>query len=106
MSKPKNYVYYLVDPRTKEVKYVGKTKNPMSRFKQHMTKLDKTSTPKKRWLQELFAKGMKPKMIIAQEVNGEGREEEQYHLDRHRDTALNIHNPRKGAPSRSREEIE
>ena len=86
MTKEKNYVYYLIDPRTKEVKYVGKTKNPPSRFKQHIKKLDKTMTPKKKWLLELRAKGLQPKMIIAQEVNGDGRAEEQYHLDRHKDT--------------------
>jgi len=106
MTPAKNYVYYLIDPRTKEVKYVGKTKNPPSRYKQHITKLDKTMTPKKRWLLELRSKGLMPKMIIAQEVNGEGRDEEQYHLNRHKDTALNIHNPEKGAKSRSWDEIE
>ncbi len=105
MSKAINYVYYLTDPRTNEVKYVGKTKNPKARFKQHITKLDKTMTPKKKWLLELASKGMKPKMMIAMEVRGEGREEEQYHLDRHRDTALNIHNPRRGQASRKLDEI-
>lgn len=106
MNKGKNYIYYLVDPRTKEVKYVGKTKNPGARYKQHMSKLDKTMTPKKRWLLDLFSKGLKPKMTIAMVVDIDGREEEQYHLDKHKDTALNIHNPRKGEASRSWDEIE
>lgn len=105
MTAKKNHVYYLIDPRTNEVKYVGKTKNPKSRYKQHITKLDKTMTPKKRWLLELRSKGLQPKMIIAQTVNGDGRQEEQYHLNKHKGTALNIHNPEKGAPSRSMDEI-
>jgi predicted GIY-YIG superfamily endonuclease len=106
MTPKQNHVYYLVDPRNNEVKYVGKTKNPKSRYKQHITKLDKTMTPKKQWLMELFAKGLQPKMIIAETVNGEGRIEEQAHLDKHKSTALNIHNPGKGVASRSRDEIQ
>lgn len=105
MTATKDYIYYLKDPRTNEVKYVGKTKRPKARFKQHITKLDKTMTPKKKWLLELRSKGLIPKMTIAQEVIGDGRKAEQFHLNKHKDTALNIHNPEKGAPSRNWDEI-
>ena len=40
------YIYALVDPITKDVKYVGKSKKPKSRYTQHIKKLDKTGTPK------------------------------------------------------------
>ena len=99
------YVYYLRCPLTDQVKYVGKTKNPKTRYKQHINKLDKTSTPKRRWLILLFSKGLQPKMEIAVKVNGDARQQEQEHLDKHKATALNIHNPKKGAKSRNIDEI-
>ena len=101
------YIYYLQDPRNNEVKYVGATKNPKTRYKQHIKKLDKTPTPKKRWLISLFALGLNPKMKIVDKSDNErdARELEQHHLDINYTTALNIHNPRKGAKSKSREDI-
>ena len=101
----KEYIYYLIDPRNNEVKYIGKTKTPKRRYRQHLKKLDRNATPKNLWLLELFKLKLAPKMIIAQEISGDGREAEQRHLDLHKTTALNIHNPRKGEKSRKTEEI-
>ena len=65
MKKETQYIYYLTDPITNEVKYVGKTKTPKSRYEQHLRKLDKTNTPKRQWLVELFKKGLKPKNNVS-----------------------------------------
>lgn len=97
----KTYIYYLRCPIEKTVKYVGATKNPKTRFKQHITKLDSLNTQKKIWLTMLFEKKLLPTMEIIDfaENETEGREKEQYYVDLHKNTILNIHNPAKGEKS-------
>ena len=100
------YIYTLIDPITDVVKYVGKSKTPKARYKQHINKLDKTMTPKKIWLLGLFEKGLKPEMEIVEKITDEaGREREQHFVTMHEATTLNIHNPKKGMKSRDRNEF-
>ena len=101
----KEYIYYLLDPRDGIVRYVGKSKDPNKRYRQHIKKLDKRNTPKKLWLLKLFSLDMKPTLEIKEIVEGaRAREREQYHVDKNRATTLNIHNPAKGAKARKRDE--
>lgn len=93
------YIYYLICPIDKEVKYVGKSVNPKSRYYQHIKKLDKLMTPKRKWLEMLFSKGLKPEIEIVDSVIGDGRELEEYHVSLNKETILNIHNPGKGKKS-------
>jgi hypothetical protein len=76
--------------------YVGCTKNPENRYKQHISKLDKWMTPKRKWLELLFEKGLKPEMKVVEECIDNGREIEQFHVYLHQNTITNIHNPEKG----------
>jgi hypothetical protein len=99
------YIYYLIDPITDDVKYVGKSKKPKSRYNQHIKKLDKGQTPKRKWLQSLFDQGLKPRLKVVEEVDGNAREREQHHVTLHQNTILNIHNPEKGMASRDWNEI-
>ncbi len=94
------YIYALICPIENNVKYVGKTKNPKTRYNQHVKKLDKSFTPKRKWLEMLFEKGLLPKIKIIEETNEiQGRDREQYFCDFYKDTILNIHNPEKGMKS-------
>lgn len=95
----KEYIYYLICPIDGKVKYVGKTKHPETRYKQHVKKLDKLMTPKRIWLEGLFAENLMPIMKVVEEVpdGKNAREREQYHVTKNQDTILNIHNPAKGA---------
>ena len=94
------YIYALICPVSNEIKYIGKSKNPKTRYNQHIRKLDKQLTPKRRWLEGLFEKGLKPDIKILKECKeGDGRELEQYYCDMNRNTILNIHNPGKGMKS-------
>lgn len=95
----KEYVYYLICPIDKQVKYVGKSKNPATRYKQHITKLDKLMTPKRAWLEMLFRRGLKPICEVVCECEGDARDMEQHHVTLHKETILNIHNPQKGQKS-------
>lgn len=94
------YVYGLVCPIDETVKYVGKSKNPKKRYQQHLKKLDKQMTPKRKWLENLASKNLSPRLLILSEIDGDAREEEQKYLDAFSDTTLNIHNPKKGAKSK------
>lgn len=62
------YIYALVDPRTKEIRYVGRSKSPDRRHLQH--KLSKERTPKGAWIEELRSAGIEPQMVILQKLPG------------------------------------
>lgn len=94
-----DYIYLLKCPLSGEVKYVGKTANPERRYKQHVKKLDKQMTPKRKWLEMLFAKNLKPIIEVIEKVDGDGRDREQFYVTKYKDTVLNIHNPEKGMKS-------
>lgn len=74
MSKPRDTIIYaLVDPRTKEVRYVGKTKSKMcARIKTHLRHVrypkNRNFTHKEAWLKGLIDAGMKPKKQILEIV--------------------------------------
>lgn len=92
------YIYFLICPIEKTVKYVGKSKDPKKRYNQHIKKLDKQKTPKRLWMESLFNQNKLPILeIVCQTENG--RDLEQYYFDLHKKTALNIHNPEKGKKS-------
>lgn len=95
------HVYYLLDPITKDVKYVGMSKNPKRRYRQHISKLDKLMTDKRKWLEGLFEKKLLPeiKIVGSYDSEKEGREMEQQHVTMNKNTILNIHNPGKGRKS-------
>lgn len=59
------FIYTLVDPRCGEVRYVGKTDDPIGRAKTH---LRKEATIKGRWVQSLIADGVAPVLEILDEV--------------------------------------
>lgn len=61
-------IYALVDPRTNEVKYVGKTcQNINIRLSSHMR--DRRPSKKTNWIKSLSALGMKPVPLILESIN-------------------------------------
>lgn len=56
-------VYVLIDPVDWIVRYVGTSKNPNTRFKEHMRELD-GDTEMKRWIKSLSDSGKSPIMVI------------------------------------------
>jgi len=79
-SPDRNYktlisIYALVDPETEQVRYIGKSLHPESRFNAHMH--DHTRSQKGDWIQGLIKRGLVPEMRIVEEVprdQGEMRE--------------------------------
>jgi hypothetical protein len=74
----KTYIYALTDPRTNEVRYIGKADEPSTRLKHHLKpKQLQVKTAKNSWLKNLLADNIQPKLKIVEEVfieNWENRE--------------------------------
>lgn len=64
----KFYVYVLVDPRTGEWRYVGRTKNLGSRLSVHMTARFENKR-KTAWIDELRAAGLRPRLMVVCECD-------------------------------------
>jgi hypothetical protein len=61
------YIYALCDPKTKEVRYVGKADNPNCRYVQHLS--DNGRTWKANWVKKLKLNGLRPSLKILEEVH-------------------------------------
>lgn len=63
-------IYALTDPRTDEVRYIGKSTSGLKRPKEHLrpTQL-KPNTHKTRWIRQLLTQGLKPKIQILEEFS-------------------------------------
>lgn len=65
--KQKTFIYTLTDPRTNEVRYVGKSNNPNKRLYCHLGRTEKNH--KYSWLINLNKEGLKPILHIIDEVS-------------------------------------
>jgi hypothetical protein len=62
-------IYALVDPRTDQIKYIGKSVKPEKRFRDHVSPFYmKAETHKNHWLRQLDREGLKPRLKILHEV--------------------------------------
>lgn len=62
------FIYGLVDPKTNELRYVGKSVNPLVRLRKHISERNVHDTYKDRWLRKLYDLSIKPELIIIDEV--------------------------------------
>jgi hypothetical protein len=66
---PKFIIYALQDPTTMEIRYIGRSCSGLVRPKQHTFPSSlKHPNPKNDWLRPLAAQGLKPTVIVLQEV--------------------------------------
>jgi hypothetical protein len=73
----KVFIYSLVDPETKQVRYIGKTNNPSRRIYDHLHAQGKTH--RHRWIASLMSKKLPPEIQIIEEVAiSSWQEREQY----------------------------
>ena len=65
------FIYELIDPRTNEPRYIGKTNNPNYRLKNgHLNNSElKNKTYKCNWIKSLLKQNLKPTLNIIDEVN-------------------------------------
>jgi group I intron endonuclease len=57
------YIYSLVDPRTNQIRYVGKTVNFQKRLKHHINE-NRNRTHKEQWIHGLKKQGLLPQLEI------------------------------------------
>jgi len=61
-------IYVLKDPRTNEVRYIGKANNPVERYRNHNNKGRDKNTHKRNWINELWKNKLKPILEIIDTV--------------------------------------
>jgi len=67
MTKIVAYIYALCEPDTRDVRYVGKSINPIKRLKNYLS--DRSSIRKARWLQSLHCQNKAPYILILETVD-------------------------------------
>jgi hypothetical protein len=72
------YIYTLSDPRTNQVRYVGKTVNPKQRKHNHSNIARDKNTHKRNWINQLKKEGIKPVFEIIDEVTEDWKFWERY----------------------------
>ena len=98
-EKP-HQIYLLIDPDNGTVRYVGKSKNPRGRLRQHIKEsMQRQNTAKKKWIHGLITTGKAPKIAVTHQIWDEtlARLKESETCHQYRDTIYNLHDPRKGA---------
>lgn len=61
------YIYALVDPFTKQVRYIGKSIRPKERLTNHCN--DRSITWRTNWIQSVLARGKHPELLILQTLD-------------------------------------
>lgn len=61
------YIYGLFDPRNEELRYIGATKHPSNRLASHICHTQ--NTHKSHWISSLTRIGLKPEMVILENVD-------------------------------------
>jgi group I intron endonuclease len=64
------YIYGLLDPNTKELRYIGKTNNLKVRYRDHINKLSETNY-KANWIKSLKNNNLKPELIVLEKYENE-----------------------------------
>lgn len=94
----KTSIYGLCDPRSGELRYIGKTsKDPNKRLTRHASdaRLGQ-SGHKNNWIRVLLALGLVPEIFIIEDVDGNGADEEVYHIAQFRAMGCNLTNATEG----------
>jgi len=63
-----HFIYILRDPRTNEIRYVGRTNDTAERLRGHISYTH--ACPKTTWIAELKAEGKKPIMQVVDSIEG------------------------------------
>lgn len=68
----KNIIYALKDPRTLQVRYIGKSSRGLIRPRAHAARLSKDPSHKANWIRELVCLGLNYDIEVLEEVEGAG----------------------------------
>lgn len=98
-------IYGLVDPLTKELRYIGKSINGTRRARNHTTKPDLKrhgKTHKVAWVKSLLRKNLKPEIVVLLRCDSPDvlYDEEQRLIKEHRAAGARLTNHTDGGPGR------
>lgn len=102
------YIYGLIDPLTKHIRYIGKSMCPFSRLESHIRNKE-GSASKRAWIASLRSQGLLPDLVILSTCSpANARLEEMRHIEERRASGLlfnlegvtNAHNLKKGKKRR------
>lgn len=99
-ENPRWVIYALRCPRQGKIRYIGKSSNVKTRYKQHLKDAG-TESYKKLWIQKLNENGLFPVLEIMDTATTEpeAREKENKHVGDHLGTVYNIFMPGKNTPT-------
>lgn len=97
--KNKNLIYGLIDPITKELRYIGKSCSGMKRPNDHMKKSELgRNTHKIHWINSVLAQDKQPEIIVLEEhsTKEELNESEQFWIAYYKGLGVNLTNATAG----------
>jgi len=98
-EEPRFLIYGLFDPRDGELRYVGKSTNGLARPRGHTapSKL-RPRTRKNNWLKSLLSKGLRPDIVVLEELSGpEGLDDlEKLAIAHYRSIGFELYNSTEG----------
>jgi group I intron endonuclease len=74
------FIYALVDPISKKIRYIGKSNEPKKRYYQHLYRSERKRTHKECWINKLLREGLKPELIIIEECSDNWQEREKFYI--------------------------
>lgn len=95
MSEEKRitYIYTLSDPDTREVRYIGKSVDPASRFLSHCRRSKKSHRlPVNRWIAALQNRGLRPTIEIIDQTSGDWAALERHYIAKMRQEGRSLLN--------------
>lgn len=93
------FIYELIDPRTNDPYYIGKSNNPKVRLNTHIKRAQNNLSYvyKENWIRSLLKEGLKPIMNIIDEVSFEEWEFwEKYYISLYKSFGFNLTNTTEG----------
>lgn len=63
------YIYFLSEPDTGDIRYIGKTIRPEGRLRNHIN--DRSKCHRTNWIKSLAHRGLEPVMTIVEEIRGD-----------------------------------
>jgi len=89
------YIYALLDPTTKVIRYIGATKNFQKRYTNHL--YDTSHTHKNCWIKSLRKRGLLPDMMILKKVSqGSWQDEEKQYIKYYKEQGVKLTNSTDG----------
>lgn len=89
------FIYVLIDPRDRRIRYVGWTYNVTDRYKRHLR--DKNKTHKAHWIQLLRTNKLKPLINVIESGEGDNwAERETYWIEYYKSQGANLTNMSNG----------